>query len=459
MYTQCPRCLTVFTIEDDALQASLGIVDCSQCGRRFNALLPPGNAHPSDRDPRVERHQGVPTLTETGPPSSGSAVPPRGHEGVVAPLEGETTPSEAATAGDAAALEPGMPDPDGGSDWFAELETELTGSLRPAATSAAPEDALGDHAWQVDDLPVENGLPEPATPVTFGWAGPGFGSADVLAGPDWGTGTFGPNDSGISESPGSVTPADARGSRETTDAGPASHDEAAQQTEQVPPISADEPIGAGQAPPAHGEPPRANRLLAHAADDEAPERIDEPPTSSEAEAAPDSVEPPAPLYVRPRKRPRAATVACILGSVVLAIVLAGQLAWIKRVDLFRNPATHAWTVRACQAIDCRLPPIRDVAKLELVSRDVRPDPRAPGALMITATLRNDAGFRQPWPVVVVELTDLDDNTVAMRRFLPAEYMPDAARRADGIAAGATSAIAFEVADPGRRAVAFRFSFE
>jgi hypothetical protein len=154
-----------------------------------------------------------------------------------------------------------------------------------------------------------------------------------------------------------------------------------------------------------------------------------------------------------------AGVAWALGCLVLALVLAAQLAWIKRVDLFRDPATHAGVARACQVIDCRLPPIRDESKLELVSRDVRPDPQASGALMITATVRNNADFRQPWPVVVVELTDLDNNVVAMRRFRPAEYMPDAARRAAGIAAGATSAVAFEVADPGRRAVAFRFSFE
>ncbi|MDE2497570.1 MAG: DUF3426 domain-containing protein, partial [Xanthomonadaceae bacterium] len=57
------------------------------------------------------------------------------------------------------------------------------------------------------------------------------------------------------------------------------------------------------------------------------------------------------------------------------------------------------------------------------------------------------------------LTDLDNNVVAMRRFRPAEYMPDAARRAAGIAAGTTAAVAFEVADPGKRAVSFHFGFE
>jgi len=106
-----------------------------------------------------------------------------------------------------------------------------------------------------------------------------------------------------------------------------------------------------------------------------------------------------------------------------------------------------------------LPLIKDTSQLELLSRDVRPDPNAAGALTITATVRNNAAFSQPWPVVVVELNDLDNKPVAMRRFRPSEYMTDPARRDAGIAPGATAVVAFEVADPGRRAVAFQFGFE
>jgi hypothetical protein len=149
----------------------------------------------------------------------------------------------------------------------------------------------------------------------------------------------------------------------------------------------------------------------------------------------------------------------LLGCVMLAAALAAQLAWARRVALIRDPATQSWALRVCTSLDCRLPPIRDIAKLELLSRDIRPDPDAAGALTITATLRNDARFRQPWPIVVVELTDLDNNVVAMRRFRPAEYMPDPARRTAGIAPETTAAVAFEVADPGKRAVSFHFGFE
>lgn len=168
---------------------------------------------------------------------------------------------------------------------------------------------------------------------------------------------------------------------------------------------------------------------------------------------------PEPIYIPPRRRVRRSTWLCASGCLVLALTLVAQVAWARRAALVRDAATQSWALAVCARLDCRLPPIRDLAKLELVSRDVRANPHAAGALTITATVRNNAAFRQPWPVLVLELTDLDDEVVAMRRFVPADYVPDAARRRAGIAPGTTTAIAFEVADPGKRATGFHFGFE
>lgn len=202
-------------------------------------------------------------------------------------------------------------------------------------------------------------------------------------------------------------------------------------------------------------------------DDPAEPACDEPgafadPLAADADASgpqPPLVDTDAPVYVAPRRRVRRSDMLLAAGCLVLVAVLAAQVAWAERVALVLNPATQAWTLRACAAVGCRLPPIRDVSRLELLSRDVRPDPGRAGALMITATVRNDAPFTQPWPIVVTRLMDLDHRTVAMRRFRPSAYLPDAARRKAGIAPGTTAAIALEVVDPGRSAVSFHFSFD
>ncbi len=180
-----------------------------------------------------------------------------------------------------------------------------------------------------------------------------------------------------------------------------------------------------------------------------------PPQSHLPEAAPASATPPAFARVhKPLKRAR-----WIAGSVALALLLTAQLGWAERDALVVNDATRPWLAGLCGALHCRLPLVQDLAALKLTSRDIRPHPSVPGALIISATLRNDAAFAQPFPVVDVSLSDLDENRVAMRRFRPSDYIRDAAARARGLAPGASAALVFEVEDPGRNAVAFEFGFE
>lgn len=149
----------------------------------------------------------------------------------------------------------------------------------------------------------------------------------------------------------------------------------------------------------------------------------------------------------------------LAGCAVLSLLLAAQLAWAKRAVLADNPETRPLLARACATLSCTLPPIKDLSELTLLSRDIRPHPSVPGALIISATIRNDADFTQPYPLIRIALSDLDENKIAMRRFRPAEYVSDAKTRAAGLAPGATIAVAFEVEDPGRNAVAFEFGFE
>ena len=93
-----------------------------------------------------------------------------------------------------------------------------------------------------------------------------------------------------------------------------------------------------------------------------------------------------------------------------------------------------------------------------MSRDVRPHPSQSGALIISATLLNRAPFTQPYPIVEITLSDLDEQRIAMRRLAPQDYLVDARALARGLQPDATATIDLEVVDPGRNAVAFEFKF-
>jgi predicted Zn finger-like uncharacterized protein len=147
-----------------------------------------------------------------------------------------------------------------------------------------------------------------------------------------------------------------------------------------------------------------------------------------------------------------------LGAALLALSLLAQIGYAKRAPLLEDARLRPWFDKACETFGCRLPLRRDPARLALLSRDIRPHPSVPNGLIISASLRNDAPFTQAFPDVDIVLSDLDENRVAMRRFRPPEYLGDARTMAAGLAPGATAALVFEVADPGKNAVAFEFKF-
>ena len=148
----------------------------------------------------------------------------------------------------------------------------------------------------------------------------------------------------------------------------------------------------------------------------------------------------------------------VAGVVVLLLSLLAQIGYAERAPLLDNVQLRPWLDQVCAQLECQLPLRHDPAKLELLSRDIRPHPSVPHALIISATLRNDASFPQAFPAVEITLSDLDENRVAMRRFLPQEYLGDSRSITSGLAPGATAALVFEVADPGKNAVAFEFKF-
>lgn len=182
---------------------------------------------------------------------------------------------------------------------------------------------------------------------------------------------------------------------------------------------------------------------------------------ADAPAPPDTAAPvsPPPRFIRAARAPGERRWPWVLICTVLLVLLGAQLAWAKRDALIAEPTIGRWLQSSCASLGCRLPLVRDVARLRLLARDVQAHPSVPGALMISASVHNDAPFAQPYPVVTLTLSDADGKRVAMRRLRPHEYLGDDAVERAGLPPGTSTALLFEVRDPGNAAVAFEFGFE
>ena len=169
-----------------------------------------------------------------------------------------------------------------------------------------------------------------------------------------------------------------------------------------------------------------------------------------------------PARAQPR-RPRSASGErhwpWVLACVLLSSLLLVQLAWAKRDTLIRDPVVGHWLRNGCEVLRCQLPLIAAPARLRLLASNVQAHPSVPDALVISASVRNDAAFAQSWPILTVTLLNAQGQRLAMRRLQPDEYLDDRAVLSHGLAPGATAVLLLEVEDPGDKAVAFEFGFE
>lgn len=143
----------------------------------------------------------------------------------------------------------------------------------------------------------------------------------------------------------------------------------------------------------------------------------------------------------------------------LSLLLVLQLLLAQRDVLARDARWRPAVAALCTVLRCSLPPWRDPAAFTMLSRDVRAHPAAPGALLIHASFRNDAPWPQPWPRVLLTLSNVDGRIVGARAFTAREYLEgDVAATQHELAPGQTAAIALAVVEPAPDIVAFNFDF-
>ncbi|MGV8922191.1 MAG: DUF3426 domain-containing protein [Thermomonas sp.] len=144
--------------------------------------------------------------------------------------------------------------------------------------------------------------------------------------------------------------------------------------------------------------------------------------------------------------------------VVLVLLLATQLFSSERTRLAAHAQWRPVVTGVCNVTGCNVPAWHEPGAFVMLSRDVIAVPGHPGVLRVQASIRNDARWPQPWPVLVLSLSDANGRLLGSRRFMPGDYLgrtPDTVLLQSGQAAQ----LAFDIVEPGPGVVAFDFRFE
>jgi len=147
-------------------------------------------------------------------------------------------------------------------------------------------------------------------------------------------------------------------------------------------------------------------------------------------------------------------------AAVLLVALAGFQLILFKSTAFANtfPVFQPLLVSMCQSLPCRYTGNHNRKLIKIVSRDVRLHPKIKGALLISATVANQASYTQPYPTILLKFTDLTGATVAQRYFKPTEYLGLLNKPFALMPSKKPIQLNIEILDPGSDAINFQFFF-
>jgi len=148
-----------------------------------------------------------------------------------------------------------------------------------------------------------------------------------------------------------------------------------------------------------------------------------------------------------------------VASLLLCVLLIGQYAAFNPGEVVaRYPRARARVEQLCARVGCRVPQHHNLARITVLSRDVRVHPRYVGALRVTAQLMNTAPFAQPYPRMNFTLYNVNGQTIASRTFEPAQYLGHRVAPHAEMSPSVPVQVVLDLLAPEEAAVSFEFRF-
>lgn len=143
---------------------------------------------------------------------------------------------------------------------------------------------------------------------------------------------------------------------------------------------------------------------------------------------------------------------------LLLLITVAHLAWTFREPLLQQPLIRKQLVSTGWVEPIHRPPFKDVARIQLVSRDMHAHPTRAGMLVLSVTFVNRAAEAQAWPFLELKLLDSSSRILATRVFEPAEYLGNRPGLPGYLVPDVHVPVLLEFADPGNLATGFEIVF-
>jgi predicted Zn finger-like uncharacterized protein len=144
-------------------------------------------------------------------------------------------------------------------------------------------------------------------------------------------------------------------------------------------------------------------------------------------------------------------------SILALVALAIQVGWFKFDYFSRVEPYRTGYLFLCPYLGCQVPTLVDTSRIIASNLVVREHPETEGALAVDVMLINSAPFEQPFPDLILVFTDIDENQVASRRFIPKDYLGGEMVGKELMPQNQKIHITLDLVDPGDKAVNYHIS--
>jgi predicted Zn finger-like uncharacterized protein len=126
--------------------------------------------------------------------------------------------------------------------------------------------------------------------------------------------------------------------------------------------------------------------------------------------------------------PEGVNLLWIVGSVVLVVVLLVQAMVVYRNDIAAAaPGMRGFLVQLCKPLSCDVSYVRQINRIFIVGSSLQQattaeSPANQRAYTLRLTLQNRWSYQQPWPSLMVTLTDSSGTAVIRKAIRPSQYL-------------------------------------